>query len=67
MDNALKVLFLIISGLFPIVDPLSESPLFLVFTKNYPADVRMALSKKVAFNSFYLIFSVSPRVAQVFA
>jgi len=55
MDNALKVLFLIISALFPIVDPLSGSPIFLVFTKDYPADVRMALSKKVAFNSFYLM------------
>jgi multiple antibiotic resistance protein len=55
MDNALKVLFLTISALFPIVDPLSGSPIFLVLTKDYPPETRMALSQRVAFNSFYLM------------
>jgi multiple antibiotic resistance protein len=55
MDNALKVLFLITSALFPIVDPLSGGPIFLALTKDYPPETRMVLSQRVALNSFYLM------------
>ena len=33
--NAGKVLFLVVSALFPIVDPLTGSPIFLTLTRGY--------------------------------
>lgn len=55
MGDALKVFFLTISGLFPIVDPLTGSPIFLSLTEAYPANTRRALSWRVALNSFFLM------------
>ena len=34
MADAIKVFFLILSALFPIVDPLSGSPIFLALTRD---------------------------------
>lgn len=55
MADAFKVLFLIISALFPIVDPLTGSPIFLALTHGYLPETRKALSRQVALNSFYLM------------
>jgi multiple antibiotic resistance protein len=55
--DAVKVLFLIISALFPIVDPLTGSPIFLAMTHGYLPETRRALSRQVAINSFYLMIS----------
>lgn len=55
MADAVKVLFLILSALFPIVDPLSGSPFFLVLTRGYSPEIRRALSQRVAFDSFILM------------
>jgi multiple antibiotic resistance protein len=53
--EAAKSLFLILSALFPIVDPLGGSPIFLALTREYSADVHKALSMRIALNSFFLL------------
>lgn len=55
MADAVKVLLLALSALFPIVDPLSGSPIFLALTSEYSPQVRRALSQRVAFDSFLLM------------
>jgi len=50
-----KSILLILSALFPIVNPLGGSPVFLALTHDYPRDVRRALAWKVAINSFVLL------------
>jgi multiple antibiotic resistance protein len=54
MDSG-KTLFLIISALFPIVDPLGGSPIFLAMTRQYTPEIRRALSWQIAVNSFFLL------------
>jgi multiple antibiotic resistance protein len=53
--DAIKVFFLILSALFPIVDPLSGSPIFLAVTREYSRQTRKELSLRVAFDSFCLM------------
>jgi multiple antibiotic resistance protein len=53
--DAVKVLFLTISALFPIVDPLSGSPLFLALTAEYSSETRRVLSRRVALDSLFLM------------
>jgi multiple antibiotic resistance protein len=53
--EAAKSLFLILSALFPIIDPLGESPIYLAMTKEYSPSVRRALSWRIAINSFFLL------------
>jgi multiple antibiotic resistance protein len=53
--EAARNLFLIVSALFPIVDPLGGSPIFLSLTKQYLPSERRALSRQIAFNSFFLM------------
>jgi multiple antibiotic resistance protein len=55
--DAVKVFFLILSALFPIVDPLTGSPIFLALTRGYLPATRKTLSRQVAFNSFYLMIA----------
>jgi multiple antibiotic resistance protein len=55
MVEAAKSLFLILSALFPIVDPLGGSPIFLAMTRQYSAKTRRALSWRIAMNSFFLL------------
>ncbi len=50
-----KNIFLIISTLFPIVNPLGGSPIFFSITRNYPPDARWTLSRSIAFNSLFLL------------
>jgi multiple antibiotic resistance protein len=50
-----KNLFLILSALFPIVDPLGGSPIFLALTREYSSGARKALSWRIAMNSFFLL------------
>ena len=52
---ALKTILLIVSALFPIVNPLGNAPIFLTLTKNYSAASRRLLSRRIAFNSFFLL------------
>jgi multiple antibiotic resistance protein len=55
MVEAAKNLFLIVSALFPIVDPLGGAPIFLAMTREYGSDGRRALSWQIAVNSFFLL------------
>lgn len=55
MANAVKVFFLILSALFPVVDPLSGSPLFLALTQQYSPETRRGLAWRVALDSLYLM------------
>ena len=55
MGDAVKVFLLTFSALFPIVDPLAGSPLFLAMTQDYPPETRRALAWRVALNSLILM------------
>lgn len=55
MADAVKVFLLTLSALFPIVDPLAGSPLFLALTEKYSRETRKALSGRVALNSLFLL------------
>jgi multiple antibiotic resistance protein len=55
MLEAAKSLLLVVSALFPIVDPLGGSPIFLALTRDYSSDGRRALSRQIALNSFFLL------------
>lgn len=55
MLEAAKSLFLVLSALFPIVDPLGGSPFFLALTGEYDSESRRVLSRRIARNSFLLL------------
>src|SRR5271170_7433953 len=55
MVEAAKSLLLILSALFPIVDPLGGSPIFLAMTRDYLPRTRRELSWRIAMNSFFLL------------
>jgi multiple antibiotic resistance protein len=55
MLEAAKNLFFILSALFPIIDPLGGSPIFLSMTRDYSPEVRKELSWRIAMNSFFLL------------
>jgi len=50
-----KSILLIFSALFPIVNPIGGSPIFLLLTQEYSADERKLLARRVAINSFVLL------------
>jgi multiple antibiotic resistance protein len=50
-----KNIFLIVSALFPIVNPLGSSPIFLALTRDYSSTARTGLSRAIAMNSFFLL------------
>lgn len=50
-----KSILLIVTALFPIVNPLGGSPIFLALASDYPRDIRFVLARKVAINSFILM------------
>jgi multiple antibiotic resistance protein len=53
--EAAKSILLILSALFPIVNPLGGAPFFLSMTRSYAPPDRMRLSRRVAMNSFLLL------------
>ena len=55
MLEAAKSLLLVLSALFPIVDPLGGSPFFLALTGGYTSEARKVLSWRIAVNSFFLL------------
>jgi multiple antibiotic resistance protein len=55
VSEAVKSLLLILSALFPIVDPLGGAPIFLALTREYSAASRKTLSLRIATNSFFLL------------
>src|SRR5437667_6482917 len=55
MHDPIKAFFLVFSALFPIVDPLSASPIFLALTRSVLPATRRELSWRVTLNSFLLM------------
>src|SRR5215471_9635008 len=55
MLNAAKILLFFLSALFPIVNPLGNSPIFLALTREHSPVQRRALSRRIAVNSFFLL------------
>jgi multiple antibiotic resistance protein len=55
MAQLLKSTLLIVTALFPIVNPLGGAPLFLSLTSYYSAEQRRILSRRIAINSIILI------------
>jgi multiple antibiotic resistance protein len=55
MSEAAKSILLVVSALFPIVDPIGGSPIFLSLTKDYPPHSRKTLARHIAVNSFILL------------
>jgi multiple antibiotic resistance protein len=53
--EAAKSTLLILSALFPIVNPLGGSPIFLTMTRDYSASARRGLARRIATNSFFLL------------
>lgn len=55
MAAAFKVMLLTFSALFPIVDPLGGSPIFLALTKEYSSETRRKLTGRIGLNSLFLL------------
>ena len=57
MLEAIKTTILVISALFPIVNPLGGSPIFLALTGDYSQNARRLLARQIALNSFILLIA----------
>jgi multiple antibiotic resistance protein len=55
MPQLLKSTLLIVTALFPIVNPLGSAPIFLSLTPYYSEDERRILATRIAINSFVLL------------
>ena len=55
MLEAAKNLLLILSAIFPIVDPIGGSPFFLALIGGYSSEARKTLSWRIAVHSFVLL------------
>jgi multiple antibiotic resistance protein len=69
MIQAAKSILLVVSALFPIVDPIGGSPIFLSLTRDYSTETRKVLSRRIAVNSFILLigsFAVGSHVLSFF-
>jgi multiple antibiotic resistance protein len=69
MIQAAKSVLLVVSALFPIVDPIGGSPVFLSLTRDYTPDTRRLLARRIAIDSFILMvasFAVGTHVLSFF-
>src|SRR5271156_2715997 len=69
MVQAAQSILLVVSALFPIVDPIGGSPVFLSLTLNYDTKARRLLARRIAINSFMLLvasFSIGSHVLSFF-
>jgi multiple antibiotic resistance protein len=55
--EAAKSILLVVSALFPIVDPIGGAPVFLSLTLHYDRDTRRLLARRIALNSFILMLA----------
>ena len=55
MAQVARAIVLIVTTLFPIVNPLGGAPLFLAMTRDGSPGERRILSRRVAINSFFLL------------
>lgn len=51
----LQSCLLVLTALFPIVNPVGNTPIFLSLTPGYSSGARAILSRKIALNSFWLL------------
>lgn len=69
MIQVAKSILLVVSALFPIVDPIGGSPIFLSLTRDYTPETRKLLARSIAVNSFVLLlvsFAVGSHVLSFF-
>jgi len=69
MIQAAKSILLVVSALFPIVDPIGGSPVFLSLTKDYSPQTRKLLARRIAVDSFILLvasFTIGSHVLSFF-
>jgi multiple antibiotic resistance protein len=69
MIQVAKSVLLVVSALFPIVDPIGGSPVFLSLTRDYTPDTRRLLARRIAIDSFILMvasFAVGTHVLSFF-
>jgi multiple antibiotic resistance protein len=69
MIQAAKSLLLVVSALFPIVDPIGGSPVFLSLTRDYSPQTRRLLARRIAIDSFILLvasFAIGSHVLSFF-
>jgi multiple antibiotic resistance protein len=67
--QAAKSVLLVVSALFPIVDPIGGAPVFLSLTRNYDRETRRQLARRITVNSFVLLvasFTVGSHVLSFF-
>ena len=57
VDEVVKSTVLIFSALFPIVNPLGGTPIFLSLTREYSGGQRGSLARRVSLNSFLLLIA----------
>jgi multiple antibiotic resistance protein len=50
-----KSCLVVLTALFPIVNPLGNTPIFLSLTPGYSSNARATLSRKIALNSYWLL------------
>jgi len=55
ISDLFKAILLVSSALFPIVNPLGGSPIFLSLTADYESAERHSLSRRISINSFFLL------------
>ena len=64
-----KSILLVVSALFPIVDPIGGSPVFLSLTRDYSPQTRRLLARRIAVDSFTLLvasFAIGSHVLSFF-
>jgi multiple antibiotic resistance protein len=67
--QAARSILLVVSAIFPIVDPIGGSPFFLALTRDYTAQTRRLLARRIAVNSFILMiasFTIGAHVLSFF-
>ena len=67
--QAAKSILLVVSALFPIVDPIGGAPVFLALTRDYTPPTRRLLARRIAVNSFILLiasFAIGSHVLSFF-
>lgn len=53
--DLVRTSLLVVGALFPIVNPLGNSPIFLSLTRDFSSDIRAVLARKIAVNGFVLL------------
>jgi multiple antibiotic resistance protein len=69
MIQVAKSLLLVVSALFPIVDPIGGSPVFLSLTRDYSPQTRRLIARRIAVDSFILLvasFAIGSHVLSFF-